>query len=159
MANGTNTVQNQEIPQPVPQSDPNQGQPAYETIFCSTCGKQIAKAALQCPFCGTPVYQNLQKQPTAQNQQPMQIVINNTNTNANINKNANMYGGMPWMKPKNKWVAFFLCLFLGIAGAHKFYEGRVGMGILYLLTGGLFAIGWFIDLIALLFKSNPYYVK
>lgn len=26
---------------------------------------------------------------------------------------------------KNKWVAFFLCLFLGYLGVHKFYEGRI----------------------------------
>ena len=32
------------------------------------------------------------------------------------------------------------------------------MGILYLLTVGLFGIGWFIDCLVLLFKSNPYYV-
>lgn len=60
--------------------------------------------------------------------------------------------------PRSKWTAFFLCLFLGEFGAHKFYEGKVGMGILYLFTFGLCGIGWLIDLIALLFKPNPYYV-
>ena len=58
-------------------------------------------------------------------------------------------------KQKNKWV---LCLFLGVVGAHKFYEGKVGMGIVYMLTGGLFFIGIVIDLIAILAKPNPYYV-
>ena len=57
---------------------------------------------------------------------------------------------------KNKWVAFFLCLFFGYLGAHKFYEGKVLFGVLYLLTGGLVGIGIFIDLIILLFKPNPY---
>ena len=51
-----------------------------------------------------------------------------------------------------------LCLFLGGVGAHKFYEGKVGMGILYILTIGLFGIGVVVDLIAILFKPNPYYV-
>ena len=46
----------------------------------------------------------------------------------------------------------------GLFGAHKFYEGKTGMGILYLLTGELFGIGWLIDAIALLFKPNPYYM-
>lgn len=59
---------------------------------------------------------------------------------------------------KDKWVAFFLCLFLGYFGAHKFYEGKSSMGILYLCTVGLFGIGWFVDIIVLLCKPNPYYV-
>ena len=54
---------------------------------------------------------------------------------------------------------FILCLFLGYLGAHKFYEGKAGMGILYVLTVGLFGIGWFIDCIVLLCKPNPYYVR
>lgn len=58
---------------------------------------------------------------------------------------------------KSKWVAFFLCLFLGVLGIHKFYEGRVLLGILYLCTVGLFGIGVIIDLIILFFKPNPYY--
>lgn len=59
---------------------------------------------------------------------------------------------------KNKWVAFLLCFFLGVLGIHKFYEGKVGMGILYLFTFGLLGIGWVIDCIVLLFKPNPYFV-
>ena len=61
-------------------------------------------------------------------------------------------------KPNNKWVAFFLCLFLGFYGAHKFYEGRIGMGILYLFTAGLFGFGWIVDCVRLLAKPNPYYI-
>jgi len=34
---------------------------------------------------------------------------------------------------KNKWVAFFLALFLGGFGVHKFYLKQTGLGILYLL--------------------------
>lgn len=119
--------------------------PAYETIFCSTCGEKIAKSATACPHCGAPV---------AQNQQQPQIVINNSNSN--VNTNQNIVGGHG--KPRDKWVALLLCLFLGGVGAHKFYEGRIGMGILYLLTGGLVGIGWIIDIIAILMKPNPYYV-
>ena len=55
-------------------------------------------------------------------------------------------------------MAFALCLCLGFVGAHKFYEGKAGMGILYLFTAGLCCIGWIVDLIALLGKPNPYYV-
>lgn len=37
--------------------------------------------------------------------------------------------------------------FLGAAGIHRFLIGQVGMGILYLLTGGLCVIGTIVDLI------------
>jgi len=57
---------------------------------------------------------------------------------------------------RNKWISFFLCLLAGVFGAHKFYEGRILLGIVYICTGGLFGIGIIIDLIALLFKPNPY---
>ena len=59
---------------------------------------------------------------------------------------------------KNKWVSFFLCLFLGVFGGHKFYEGKILLGIIYLLTGGLLGIGCLIDFFTLLFKPNPYSV-
>ena len=51
------------------------------------------------------------------------------------------------MKPINPTVELCLCLFLGWAGAHKFYVGKTGMGILYLFTLGLFGFGWLIDTI------------
>lgn len=42
--------------------------------------------------------------------------------------------------------ALLLCLFLGAFGAHWFYLGKPGRGVLYLLTLGLFAVGAIIDL-------------
>lgn len=114
-------------------------------MFCSKCGKEIDDTAVVCPMCGVPT-PNFN-----QNQQP-QVVVNNVNTNTNTNANA-VLG-----RVKNKWVALALCFFLGMLGAHKFYEGKAGMGILYLFTGGLFCIGVIVDFITLLFKPNPYFV-
>ena len=50
---------------------------------------------------------------------------------------------------KSKGVAYLLWFFLGIVGAHKFYLEKIGMGILYFCTFGLFFIGWIIDLFTL----------
>lgn len=48
---------------------------------------------------------------------------------------------------KKKIVALLLCIFLGPLGIHHFYVGRIGMGLLFLLTGGIFGLGWIIDII------------
>lgn len=59
---------------------------------------------------------------------------------------------------KNKWISFFLCLFFGVFGAHKFYEGRILLGIVYICTADIGGVGVIIDLVILLFKPNPYSV-
>lgn len=122
-----------------------------KTKFCKHCGQPIPEDAVLCTHCGRQV-----EELKGNNAQP-QVVINNANTNSNVNQNTNTVvaaGG----KAKNKWVAFVLCLFLGFFGAHKFYEGKILMGIIYFFTGGLCFIGVIIDLINILTKPNPYYV-
>lgn len=129
-------------------------QPVVETPkkYCKHCGAKIDAQCVVCPSCGKQV-EELKSQQVPAYQPP--ITINNVNQNTNTNTNVvHVVGG----RAINKWVAFFLCLFLGFLGAHKFYEGRTGMGILYLLTMGLFGIGWLIDTIVILFKPNPYYL-
>ena len=39
--------------------------------------------------------------------------------------------------------------FFGLLGIHKFYLGKMLWGLVYLFTGGLFGIGWLIDLFTL----------
>ena len=119
--------------------------------FCKFCGKQINIDAVMCVHCGRQVEELKSSQP--QQVQP-QVVINNTNAITNTNTNAGMPQGV---KPKNKWVALLLCFFLGFIGAHKFYEGKILLGIVYICTVGLLGIGILIDFIAILFKPNPYF--
>lgn len=118
--------------------------PTPATRFCRYCGDKIAASAKFCTNCGKPAtapqtYQQPVQQPN--------VIINNVNAVA-----------VPHGREKNKWVAFFLCLFLGFFGVHRFYEGKIGTGILYLFTLGLVGFGWLIDCIILLTKPNPYYV-
>ncbi len=135
-------------------SCPNCGTPLGNKKFCKFCGEQIDENCVICPKCG---------------KQVETIGVNNPNIIVNNSSSASASAAAAAVSaavvtpvhsgtPKDKWVAFFLCLFLGGFGAHKFYEGKVGMGFLYLFTCGLFFIGWIVDLISILGKPNTYYV-
>jgi TM2 domain-containing membrane protein YozV len=48
--------------------------------------------------------------------------------------------------PINYSVAWLLLTFFGWLGAHRFYMGKWGTGLLYLVSLGLFGLGWLYDL-------------
>lgn len=108
--------------------------------FCKFCGEKIDVECVVCPKCGKQVERIGDDK----------IIINNS-VSASASVTPVVVG-----KPKNKWVSLALCVFTFCG--HKFYEGKIGMGILYLLTAGLFGIGWIIDIVSLAIKPNPYYV-
>lgn len=160
----------QRMPQVQPMQQAQPIQTVYQnsgvTKFCEHCGSVLVQAAVICPTCGcqvAPLRQaqqqvQIQQFPTGQvpaqpqiqvNQvpgQPMQVIVNN---NIVANRGA----------PKDKTVALLLCIFLGTYGAHRFYEGRIGTGILWLFTFGMFGIGWLVDVIRIASAPNPYYIK
>ena len=145
---------NQGIPQPYQQDAAPQMYQQYQPVqqpingatkFCKHCGQIIPEDAVICTHCGRQV-EELRSAAAAQ-----PIIINNNNNN-------NIAVGVPTGRKKNKWVALILCFFFGYLGVHRFYEGKIGTGILWLCTLGFFGIGDLIDFIILLCKPNPYYV-
>ena len=108
---------------------------------------------MKCPKCGAPMENNScdycgYVQPTnateanAGKQNPASTVI----TQVFVNTASSPAQAI---SPKSRWLALAICYFLGVFGGHYFYVGRAGKGLLYLCTGGLFCIGWVIDLISI----------
>ena len=58
---------------------------------------------------------------------------------------------------KSKKTALILCILGGFFGLHLFYVGKIGKGLLYFITAGLFCFGWIADIIKIStggFKDN-----
>ncbi len=132
-------------------ADLQQPQPQYQTKFCKFCGEKIPFDAVVCTHCARQVELLQQSQPTVQQViQPQTVFLHRERDGLRIQAG----------RPKNKWIAFLLCLFFGWAGAHKFYEGKFALGLVYLFTVGFFGFGWLIDLLKLLFRPDEtYYVE
>lgn len=57
------------------------------------------------------------------------------------------------MSDKSRLGTLLLCLFLGTLGIHRFYVGKVGTGILMILTAGGFGLWVLIDFIMICIGS------
>ncbi|SEH36672.1 zinc-ribbon domain-containing protein [Halopenitus malekzadehii] len=119
------------------QADPN-GQPGPNEQFCSSCGTIIKKQAEICPECGV------------------------RQGGAAAGGAGGAAGGAPAggagaaRSSKDRTTAGILALLLGGIGAHKFYLGENGMGLLYLCFSWTFipAIIGFIEGILYLTKTD-----
>lgn len=130
---------------------------------CPQCGAPITPGAAECKFCGEKLVQ----------QQVNQQVVNNSNPQPQV-----VYVQQPVIQPvvqpvyasgisptwpiKSKVAAGLLGIFLGGLGIHKFYMGKIGMGILYLLfcwTGIPELIGFIEGIIYLCSNDENFQLK
>lgn len=109
---------------------------------CPNCGAWYDSNC--CPNCGYGGYQKAERprEPEVTYVPPQQVVVMPT---------ATVRGER--VSPRSRWVAFFLCMFLGVIGVHRFYVGKIASGLLYLFTGGFFGVGYVVDLLAIALGS------
>ncbi len=128
-------------------------------MYCANCGAKLNEKQRFCEYCGTEIiYTETEKSYPGYSYSAKSYSSQAGSTQyystveTNIQKPENIKTGHP-VSPKSRLIALLLMLFLGSLGAHYFYAERFGMGILWLLTGGLFGIGLLIDLILILTGS------
>ncbi len=85
--------------------------------FCPRCGHELLSVGDYCSQCGLP-----------------------------IPPDERLYDE-PDASPRSRLVALLLCVFLGYFGVHRFYVGKIATGVIWLLTGGLFGIGYIVDIV------------
>ncbi len=120
--------------------------------MCAYCGKPFCKECLVevkgRMYCKEDLGNVLDE--AKQSGQP---TINITNSNESVNTNTNVNANVGFGGPrKSKMVALILCIIglFGLGGLHRMYVGKVGSGVLHLLTYGLCGIGTIIDLISII---------
>lgn len=124
---------------------------------CPQCGAPIDPMANECKFCG----EKLTVQQTAQQSQPQQVYTQQPQQpqvviQQQAPQQIYVSGINPAWPVKSKVTAGILGILLGGIGVHKFYMGKIGMGILYLCFcwTGIPAVVGFIEGIVYLCSSD-----
>jgi len=98
--------------------------PSPATVYCQRCGAAMAREERFCRSCGTDSTTPWGAAP----QVPYPAAVSD----------------------RKRLVALLLCIFLGVFGAHRFYVGKIGTGVIWLFTLSLLGVGMLFDLILII---------
>lgn len=119
------------------------------TKYCKHCGELIDADCVVCPKCGKQV----EMISGTQNSNPTIVINNSSSSSSSAAASAAAFAGgigSTPISPKSKMITLILSIFLGYLGIHRFYVGKIGSGIVWMFTVGLFGIGWIYDIIKIL---------
>jgi len=101
-------------------------------VFCTNCGKPISEHAVACMSCGAkPVGHKRFCRHCGIALNPEQVICIKCGAGISTAGSRSVGGGSGTSWEKNKLVAGLLALFLGGIGAHKYYMGSWGWGIVF----------------------------
>ena len=103
-------------------------------MFCPNCGKENPDDSYYCRGCGASLKENA----------PSNHALSGGKAPVERKKPVSP------CKIKSKRTTVLLCIFLGFLGAHRFYVGKYGTGLLYACSFGFLSLGWFFDLFNLI---------
>ncbi|MFV0527988.1 MAG: TM2 domain-containing protein [Lachnospiraceae bacterium] len=133
---------------------------------CSQCGAPLNPEATECRFCGEKFAPQQAAQQVNNGQPQPQVVYAQPQPQVVIQQVAPqpvyVSGINPSWPIKSKVVAGILGIFLGGIGIHKFYLGKVGMGVLYLCfcwTGIPAVVGFIEGIIYLCSNDENFQLK
>ena len=115
---------------------------------CDSCGSKNYKKTndgYKCEYCGS--IQDVIMPPEPEIKEPEIDEPDFDDDDVQANSITELNG-----RQKSILVRLIICLVAGYFGVHKFLEGKILTGIIYAVTGGLFGIGIFIDVIRYILK-------
>ncbi len=129
----------------------------FGNLKCKTCGsnsfKKINNDTYECKYCGFQVRKKFAKCPDCETEENDNIkVVDKLSENS---ENQTQDGSLDDIKKEKNdkhnfaLVKLLLCIFLGQFGVHRFLEGKIFSGLLFVFTHGFFGIGILCDIIRL----------